>query len=206
MLLIGLCGGTGAGKGYIGALFRREGITVIDTDAVWRSLTGPRSAVVGEISAALGICAARADGSLDRAAVARAVFAGTPEAEEARKKLNAISHAAILAEVKRIAAERMACGDAAVVIDAPLLYESGFDRECDAVVRVTAPVPLRIERIRARDNITKEAAAARIKAQSNEEKLAEAAGYTIVNDGRNVEEQVRRVLEKLGIKRSRSNE
>lgn len=120
MLLVGLTGGIGSGKSTVSALLAERGAVVIDADAVARELQAPGAPLVAEMAARFGDHIVRADGSLDRAAVAALVFGDSPEAVANRADLNKITHPAIQAEVEaRIAAH--ADTPAIVVLDHPLL-------------------------------------------------------------------------------------
>ena len=69
-----------------------------------------------------------------------------------------------------------------MLVDAPQLFESGYDRECDIICSVLAPKPKRLARIMERDGITEERAKARMNAQRSDS-FYRKAGYTVVNDG-----------------------
>ena len=85
-----------------------------------------------------------------------------------------------------------------MLIDAPLLYESGFDKRCATVVCVTAPLEVRLSRIEKRDHIDRASALARIRTQISEEILRERADYEICNDGNtDPAEQVDKILAAL---------
>ena len=87
----------------------------------------------------------------------------------------------MLDEVRRIIGESEGMYPA-VIVDAPLLFESGFDRECELVIAVTAPAEMRISRIIERDGITREAALGRISAQISDDTLISRAEFVIRND------------------------
>ena len=108
----------------------------------------------------------RQDGTLDRRALAAAAFA-TPENAQ---KLNAVTHPAILRETAR-RRQALAADPAvrAVLLDAPLLWESGLDRQCDRVIAVIAPEEVRLDRIRRRDGLPEEAVLRRFLRQQPEE-------------------------------------
>ena len=185
MMTIGLTGPTGAGKGTVASLLAKYGIPSIDTDAVYRELLVPPSPLLDELAAAFGREVIAEDGGLDRAVLASKVFAPGQEAE--LERLNAIAHPHILGEVRRRLAsyaQQSETGDGprAVVVDAPQLFESGYDRECDIICSVLAPKPKRLARIMERDGITEERAKARMNAQRSDS-FYRKAGYTVVNDG-----------------------
>ena len=179
MKVIGLCGGSGSGKGAVASLFAEHGFLHIDADEVYHSLTSRETPCLNELRSEFGDDIITADGSLDRKALAEIVFSG--HNTNAIKRLNAISHRHVLREIRRIikaADEKYS----AVLVDAPLLFESGFDTECDLVVAVLAPREERIRRIIVRDNITEEAAARRIDAQISDPELTSRADFVIKND------------------------
>ncbi len=190
-MLIGLCGRSGSGKGYIANLFAARGIPSVDTDQVYRAMTGRAevlSPCMQELVERFGNEILAADNSLNRAAMRTLVFAGdAPEREGTCRKnladLNKITHRHILARTEEVAAELLQKGAPFVLIDAPVLYESGFDKHCAAVLCVTAPEEVRIGRIMRRDGITREAAQARLKSQMDGEELLRRADYVIENDG-----------------------
>ena len=188
VMLVGLCGRSGSGKGYVSALFSRRGIPSVDTDAVYRTMTGPADALspcMIELRARFGDSVVSEDNSLNRAAMRALVFGGDAEA---LSDLNRITHHYILDETRRIADAHCA-----VLVDAPLLYESGFDAECARVVCVTAPEETIVARIMQRDGIGEADARRRLAAQKSVEELEGRADYVIVNDDCPKNELIRRV-------------
>ena len=180
---VGLCGRSGSGKGYVSAVFSSLGIPSVDTDAVYRRLTSP-APVPGPCMTALcerfGPEVMTEENALDRAAMRKLVFGEGNEKNLA--DLNAISHRFILEETRRTAEALYEAGFPVVLIDAPLLYESGFDRFCEAVVCVSAPEEVIVRRIMARDGISREDAEKRLASQIPAEVLAERADFIVVND------------------------
>ena len=170
-VLIGLCGRSGAGKGTVGLFFAEEGIPVIDTDAVYREMTGPcgeggsLSPCMLAVSEIFGPDAVCEDGSLNRTYVSSVVFSAG--GKEKRELHNDVTHRLILEEAERRAEKLKAEGYGAVIIDAPLLIESGFYKKCDLVVAVDAPDDVLVRRITLRDGITEAQARARLAAQSS---------------------------------------
>ena len=183
VMLVGLCGRSGSGKGYVSALFACRGIPSVDTDAVYREMTGPTdrlSPCMLALAERFGGGIVSADGSLDRAAMRALVFGDDPEA---LADLNRITHRFILNETRRQADALYEEGFPVVLIDAPLLYESGFDAECARVVCVTAPEEILVRRIMQRDGISAERAAARIDAQKGEDYFQEKCDHILYNNG-----------------------
>ena len=196
MLTVGLTGPTGAGKGAVSSLLASYGIPSIDTDAVYRELLGPPSPRLDELAATFGRDILTPAGELDRVALSAKVFAAGRA--DRLELLNSVTHPHILNEVRRRLAEhgkewRNTGKPLAVIVDAPQLYESGFDRECDIICSVLAPKKARLARIMARDGMTEERARARMNAQRSDS-FYRKAGYLIVNDGdmERLEEEVSR--------------
>ena len=143
MKIIGLCGGSGSGKSVVGAEFQKRGFIVIDTDKVYRNLTENKSHCLDALVCEFGGEILTPFGTLDRAKLRDVVFSD----KEKLSLLNEITHKFILAEVRDIISKSVSLGVRGAVVDAPLLYESGFDKECHIVVAVTASRDLRISRI-----------------------------------------------------------
>ena len=181
MKVIGVCGGSGSGKGAVCALFSELGIPSIDTDALYHEMTAKRCALTEELAARFGEEVLEPNGALCRARLAKRVFA--EGAKDDLADLNRISHAHILAGVRVWLSECRAQGVPAALVDAPLLFESGFDRECDSIICVTAPIEMRISRIMERDNISRADAQRRIASQHSDAYLIERCGYHIENAG-----------------------
>ena len=98
-------------------------------------------------------------------------------------KLNEITHKHIKRETEKILAENERNGAIATAVDAPVLFESGFDRMCDVTMCVTAPSELKIKRIMERDGITREKAMSRLASQLTDDELRARCDIEIVNDG-----------------------
>ena len=176
-MVIGITGGIGSGKSTVAALLAKRGAHIIDTDAIAREVVQPPSPVLDAIAYEFGSEVLAADGSLDRAALARIVFADPRK----RERLNELTHPAIRAEtLARIAA---APQGALVAVVVPLLFESGFDAHCDAVISVVADPALRAQRAVARDVAAREDIAARMNAQLTDQEYEQRATHVIRNDG-----------------------
>lgn len=143
--VIGLAGGIGAGKSEAARILAGLGCTVIDSDLEARAALD-RPEVRDELVRWWGRGILDASGSVDRKAVARIVFSDAKE----RRRLEGLVHPIVRATRGRAIARAAAAGSRAAVVDAPLLFEAGVDAECDAVIFIDAPRPLRLERVRAR--------------------------------------------------------
>lgn len=194
MLTIGLTGPSGAGKGTVASLFARYGVPSIDTDAVYHDLLVPPSACLNELTARFGEAILSDQGTLDRKALAAVVFA--PGHEQDLADLNRMTHRHVLCEVRRLLAIYESEGKSAVLVDAPQLFESGFDTECDFVLAVIASREARMSRIMARDGLDKARATARLDAAKPDGFFREYANAVICNQGavEDMDAEVRKLL------------
>ena len=182
MKIIGLTGGSGSGKGVISEIFATLDIPTIDTDAVYHEMTETDSPCLKALVDEFGEGILSESGTLNRTALAELVFSGK-EAVAKRVRLNEITHKFILDETRSRLSKYKAIGYRFAVVDAPVLFESGFDKECDFIICVTADRELRIERITLRDRISKEKAEMRINSQIPEDVIASRCDYVINNNG-----------------------
>lgn len=164
MRVFGVTGQTGAGKSTVCKLLQKHGIYHIDADAVAKSLYFKDAPILRTLAHTFGAQILRADGDLDRKALAAAAF--SDPAQTAR--LNAIVHPAVTEKIREILAEQRKSGTRAVAVDAIALIESGEDALCDRTVGVIAPEAIRLSRIMARDALTEDEAMLRIRAQKPE--------------------------------------
>ncbi len=201
LFTVGLCGRSGSGKGYVSRCFAMKGIPAIDTDAVYRSITdgsGPFECNA-ELASVFGQDILREDMSLDRRRLAKTVFA--EGAEYKLKMLNEIAHKYIFVETLRIARLHKKAGAGSIILDAPVLFESGFDVYCDRTLCVTCPDEVSVERICARDGISRYEAERRLANQISAEELRDRCHGEIVNDGKtNVLAEVDRIIELWGLR------
>ena len=193
MKVIGLCGGSGSGKGAVCSIFRENGILTIDTDAVYRDLTGRPGPLIDELKREFGSTIITADGVLNRRALAEMVFS-SENSKEKLERLNKIAHKFILDETRAILSGYSADAARIGVVDAPVLFESGFDRECDVVVSVVADRDLRIKRIVSRDGISVQQAEERIASQMSDAEVISRSDFVVYNNG-DLDQLRQRVLE-----------
>ena len=195
MKVIGLCGGSGSGKGTVSKIFAEIGIPSIDTDAVYREMTLSDSPCMRALAAEFGDEVVNSQGGLDRARLASIVFNDPSRLE----KLNKIAHSFILDETRRRLAAYKDEGLSAAIVDAPVLFESGFDNECDEIVCVVADRDIRTDRIMSRDRITRDAAEKRISSQMPDEILISKCDHAIYNnsDIESLREQILSLKSKL---------
>ena len=150
MKIIGLVGGIGSGKSTVARLIgKREGVAMIDADQLGHEVLR-QDEVKTLIKARWGDAPFGDDGEVDRRKMAAAVFSGTEEGKANLEYLTNISHPRIakLFESRLEIAERNAMQ--MVLLDVPLLLEGGWDRFCDTLIFVDAPMPARIDRVLSR--------------------------------------------------------
>jgi dephospho-CoA kinase len=195
MLVVGLTGGIASGKSTVSRFFREAGIPVICADELARDAVKPGSPGLEEIRGVFGDGVVDSDGGLDRKAVGRIVF----DDESKRKTLESIIHPRVSEGKDRILAALEAQGNPLVVVDVPLLYETGWHNDFDLVIVVYVPSDTQEERLMNRDRISREEAAARIGAQMPIQKKKEMADRIVDNTGdlAHTYAQVERLLEEL---------
>lgn len=181
--VLGLTGGIGTGKSTAAAYLTSRGFTHIDADQIGRDLTRPGSPVLAVLEETFGKSRAHPDrtslllkdGSLDRAGLAGIVFADPHQ----KARLDGIMFAEILCIIR----ERIGAAEGPVLLDAPLLFESGADTLCDAVLLVTADGEARIRRVMARDGASREDVLARIRSQMSDAEKRQKADLVVDNSG-----------------------
>jgi dephospho-CoA kinase len=178
VLLVGLTGGIGSGKSTVADLLRAKGAVIVDADEVARAVVEPGTPALAALVERFGPDVLAPDGTLDRAAVARAAFAD----DESRKALEDITHPAINQEFTRRVLE--AAPDAIVVLDVPLLTESeqARKRPYEAVVVVEAPREVRLDRLEER-GVERADAERRMAAQATDEQRRALATHVVDNSG-----------------------
>lgn len=199
MKIIGLTGGSGAGKGEVCAILQKYGIPAVNTDAVYHTLLKTDAALKNELTAAFGEEILE-NGNISRARLAKSVFAGAGHTDRLHT-LNAITHKYIMARAWEMVEAFRQSGARAVLIDAPQLFEAGVDRDCDILLGVIADPRLRAARIIARDGITDAAATQRIAAQHDDAFYRSHCHYILENNGdtATLELAVRHFLEASGL-------
>ena len=183
MRIIGLTGPSGAGKSTLCQRFEELGIPCVNTDEVYHKITSSPSPCLDELKEKFGDTIINKDGGLDRKALAKIVF-GCEDSSANLTKLNATTHKYVWEETNKILTEFIKQGKKAAVIDAPALFSSKiFIGACDFIISVLCDQETRVERIIARDHISKEDALARINAQPDDHFFIKNSDYYITNSG-----------------------
>ena len=154
MKIIGLTGGIGMGKSTASAIFRRHGVPIFDADQAVHALQAVGGRAVRPIEAAFP--GTTRGGAVDREALRRAVL-GNPAA---LKQLERIVHPLVRDAEKRFLAAARRAGKSIVVLDIPLLLETGGEKRVDEVVVVSAPAAVQAARVMRRPGMTRERLAA----------------------------------------------
>lgn len=191
MFILGLTGSIGMGKSTTAAMFRAEGIAVQDSDATVHALYKGAAAAPVEMA----FPGTTRDGAVDRALLAARVL-GNPAA---LAQLEAIVHPLVAASRRAFLAEAAKRGEGIVVLDIPLLFETGLDRAVDAVVLVTAPETVQKERVSQRPGMTPERLAAILARQMTDADKRTRSHFIIDTGGglASAERQVRGILRAL---------
>ena len=195
MITIGLTGSIGMGKSTTAAMFAAEGAPVYDADAEVHKLQGAGGAAVEAIAALFP--GSVKDGAVDRQALGGQVF-GHPERLQ---QLNGIIYPLLAEGRAKFFADAEAAGVDMVVLDIPMLFETGGETRMDAVVVVTAPEHVQRERVLARPGYGAERLDAILARQMNDgEKRARA--HFIVDTGEGMEAARRQVREIIAVLRT----
>ena len=185
-LRIGLTGGIGSGKSTVGQMLQARGAAVIDADAIARQVTAAHGAAMPAIAQTFGPEFITADGALDRERMRAHVFS-QPQAKQA---LEAIIHPLVAQETQRQAQEALAKGHNTLVFDVPLLVESGarWRTQVDRVLVVDCSEATQIQRVMARNGLSRETVQSIIAAQASRAQKLAAADWVIDNDDISLED------------------
>lgn len=172
---IGITGGIGTGKSFVSKIFQTMGIPFYDADKEAKIIMSKNHDIKVALIEAFGHQTYFEDGTLNRKWLSSQVF----DNEDKLSLLNGIVHPIVIK-----AAEDWADSQISVYClkEAALLFESGSYKSLDAIILVTAPLELRIERVIQRDGVTRDQVLDRINNQMPEEDKMKMADYIIVND------------------------
>jgi dephospho-CoA kinase len=201
MFAVGLTGGIGSGKSTVADLFATHGVAIVDTDLIAHQITAPNGVAMPQIASEFGAAFVATDGSMDRTRMRALIFSD----EEARRRLEGITHPLIRAETERA---RNAASGPYVMLVVPLLVESGaWKTRVDRILTVDCSVETQVSRVMRRNAFSREQVLAIIARQATREARLTAADDVIVNDNddtsideltRQVEEQHRLYLSLSG--------
>ena len=175
MLKIGITGGIGAGKSTVAGIFKVLGIPVFDADATAKNILNTDSVLREQIADSFGSETYK-NGLLDKKYLATLVFNNPDQLA----KLNALVHPATIA-----AADKWASSFADrpyIIKEAALLFEAGTNVGLDYIIGVTAPVELRIARVMARDQVSREEVLSRMQHQLDDTEKMKRCNFVIDNN------------------------
>lgn len=170
---VGVTGIYSSGKGTVCEIFEELGASVIDTDIIARKIVEPGERAYSEIVETFGEKYLNEDKTLNRRALAFDIF----KDEEKVKKLNSITHPAILERSMTLSSDNSKI----YMINTPLLFESGFDKYMDKTITVVASTEQAIERGIKRDNLTEKEIIERLNNQISLNEKIERSDYVIDN-------------------------
>lgn len=176
---IGLTGGIGSGKSTVSAELARLGATIVDADAVSRSLTAPSGAAMPALAAAFGPSIVNADGALDRAKMRDCVYSSPA----LKLQLETIVHPMVKTEMLRQSTLAQTHGARCIVFDIPLLLETVYWRQMlHRVLVIDCTEQTQIARVMQRDACSAEQVQRVLNAQASRLQRLQAADMVLFND------------------------
>lgn len=195
MIRIAITGPSGSGKGYVCSLLEKRGIVSLDCDAVVHRLYASNDLAV-RLSKELGTNVCHPGGGVDRGVLAPIVFGN----EEMMKRVQRIVYPLVRARCLAFLEEQEQAGAKAAAVDAPQLFEAGFEGDYRLILCVSAPKEERLSRIMKRDGISKEDALLRMSKQMSEKEYEKRCHAVIENGGgSDPERKLERVLRDHGV-------
>lgn len=191
MLRVGLTGGLGTGKTFVGEAFAALGCHLICADALGHEVLAPGEEAYGPVVAEFGEGILAPDGSIDRRRLAAAVFDDPPRLE----RLNGLVHPAVLRRIDELSRQFQAADPGGIVmVEAAILIETGNHRRFDRIVLAVCDREQQIERAMRRDGLSRQEVLARLERQMPLEEKRKFAHYVIDTSG-SKEETLRQVRE-----------
>ncbi|MFN2747677.1 MULTISPECIES: dephospho-CoA kinase [Bacillus] len=193
-LVIGLTGGIASGKSTVAQMFQQAGITVVDADVIAKEAVEKGMPAYWKIVEAFGDGILLETGDIDRKKLGELVFTN----EEKRVQLNEIVHPEVRKAMIKQRDDAVSAGEQFVVLDIPLLYESGLEHLTDKVIVVWVPKELQLKRLMKRNKFNEKEALSRIQAQLPLDEKKKKADAVIDNSGslKDTEKQLQDLLER----------
>ena len=179
MIVVGLTGGIATGKSTTSTIFREMNIPVHDADATVHGLMAPNGPATTAIAARFGAEVIAADGSVDRQRLGKTVFGD----DELRRDLEAILHPLVAADRDQFLTQHRQSGTAVVVLDVPLLFETGGDSLCDLTILCVVDPQIQRDRAMQRPGMTADKLDGIIASQMPMAEKIERADCVINTDG-----------------------
>ncbi len=177
--IVALTGGIGSGKTTVGRILREKGFIVRDTDEIARQALEPGEPAFEKVKAEFGPGIMGANGRIDRRRLLKRILSDA----RAKKRLEEIIHPHVLRGLRHMIGRLAERGHGLIVVEVPLLFETGWQDLLDFVICVTAPDEFRLKRLIDRRGIPRPLAKKWLAAQLPQEEKAKAADYTIDNNG-----------------------
>ncbi|MDR2398944.1 MAG: dephospho-CoA kinase [Endomicrobium sp.] len=175
-MILGVTGSIASGKSETAKYFGSLGAFCIDADVVAKDLTCKDKPALQEIIEVFGNAILSAEGSLDRKKLADIIFSDF----NAKLKLEKILHGRIISQIEELISNKIS-EYKVIVINAPLLFETGLDRLCDKVVVVTLPYNIQVQRLKLRDELSDDEIKKRIESQMSLEDKVKRADFLVDN-------------------------
>jgi len=199
-ILLGLTGGIGSGKSTVARMLAADGATVVDADAIARGVTAPGGAAIVPIAQTFGADLLTEDGALHRDRMRALVFSDPAT----KQRLEAIIHPLVAQETDRQARAALAHGARTLVFDVPLLVESGarWRTKVHRVLVVDCQVETQIQRVMARNGLTRPEVEKIIAAQASRTQRLAAADIVLYNDDltlAELQDELTQLAERFGL-------
>lgn len=177
--IIGVTGNSGSGKSFICEILlnKYDDIVIVDADKIARKMSDIGTLYYKEVVNMFGKSIVTDKLEIDRKLLAEIIF----NDDEKRKELNSITFRYVVDEIKNNI--KLNSNRSVIVIDVPLLFESGLDEICDITLGVVSDEDIKINRICSRDGVSVEQAKDRLKVQLGDEDLKGKCDYIIENNG-----------------------
>ncbi len=179
MKIIGITGNSGSGKSFISEILlnKYKCVAIIDADRIAREMSNINTLYYKEIVKRFGKDILKENLEINRKILARIIFNN----DEKREELNSITFKYVVDKIKDEI--KLNSDKNIIIIDAPLLFESGLDKICDITLGVISEESIKIDRICKRDNLSVREAKDRLRVQLKDEVLREKCDYIIENNG-----------------------
>lgn len=193
--VLGLTGGIATGKSTADAFFKSKKISIIDADQISHQIMNVGEAGYLAVQKEFGPAYFNKDQTLNRQKLGQLVFAQPMEL----KKLNNLLHPLIKKKIKQQIEVMKAKQVPLLILDVPLLFETGMENLCDQVLVISLPEKIELERLMKRNNLTLEEAASRIHSQMPLKEKEAQADYVVDNTGtiRELEDKLEKILIKI---------
>lgn len=178
-LVIGLTGGIASGKSTISSILKAVGWPVIDADLIARQIVMPGSKGLEQIVNRFGLQMLNSDGTLDRKKLGKTVFDDPKKLSDLDKIEHPLIQEAIDSQLDEFKKQHLPV----VVLDVPLLFETGMDEECDLTVLAVVDQATQLKRLMKRDQISKMDAVKKISSQMSLKEKMQRADVIIDNNG-----------------------